>query len=243
MLHIFLKVTGCLPEALLSSLRLQFLQEYNSSSDLLCTFEFMFLPRCVQCINQHRPKWLSISSSWDDADTLHLGHSPPLRWTSSPEMTLTGQPGTTERNVSGYTGKTWLGAVLFCGFFSLLPPALFAPLFAPPLKEKNPRIWIAWNELNQPLPLQENFAQNPHMTLLRIHCCPFHHQEFSSILLSLAPRLVQARQMKSSLRCLLLLCPCTGTGLEGPLTGNCCRGNACGKHVTFLLVITGKGRW
>lgn len=38
---------------LLSSLRWQFLQEYNSSSDLLCAFEFMFLPLCVQCINHH----------------------------------------------------------------------------------------------------------------------------------------------------------------------------------------------
>lgn len=123
-LHIFLKATGCLPEVLLSSLRLQFFffQEYNSSSDLLCAFEFMFLPRCVQCINQHRPKLLPIS---DDADSLHLGSSLPLRWTSPQEMTLTGQPVTTERNVSGYTGKAWLGAVLFCGFSPSFPQHSF----------------------------------------------------------------------------------------------------------------------
>lgn len=131
MLHIFLKVTGCLPKALLSSLRLQFLQEYNSSSDLLCTFEFMFLPRCVQYINQHRPKcpfllheMMLILFIW--AIHHHLDGHLLQRWPWLASLSpLRGMCQDT-------LGKH--GWVLFCSVGFL--PSSPSTLFAPPLKEK-----------------------------------------------------------------------------------------------------------
>lgn len=160
-LHIFLKATGCLPEVLLSSLSCSFFR--NIILHLICSvpLSLCFFLAVYNVSTNTDPSYcpfqmMLILFIWAVHCHLdgHLLKRRPWRASLSP---LRGMCQDT-------LGKH--GWVLFC-FAGFLPPS-HNTLFAPPLKEKkNPRIWIAWNELNQSLSLQENFAQNPNMTPLR----------------------------------------------------------------------------
>lgn len=159
---------------------------------------FPFRPCSVQCTNQHKFRQLLISPSFDDPEAHHLASH------RSPEP------------FGGCASAVALGSLSGCCIVLYFSPSFpwhpFCCSF--PTLKINPRIWIAWNELNRSLLLQENFILNASNNPLIYTAFLHNNLSFIALLLGLANGVATFSfpqycvNMKRSQKRFLLFCFC-----------------------------------